>query len=33
MLGRFEHAQGAVDRIEVVANLFETLLCGYEIAG
>jgi hypothetical protein len=33
MLAGIEHAQGAVDRIEVVANLFEALLCGYEIAG
>jgi hypothetical protein len=29
MLAGIEHAQGAVDRIEVVANLFEALLRGY----
>lgn len=33
MLAGIEHAQGAIHGVEVVAELFETLLCGYEIAG
>ena len=33
MLAWVEHAQRSIDRVEVVAQLFEALLCGYEIAG